>query len=118
MVVDIDSKGKVIEYEKHEIPNGTSAPHASCCAALPLDRAGTQRTPTSKQGASAQNGREATATSNCGSFSKRLTFGCPDLIKALGDSEKQVSINAQVIINYLAEPNGLRALDEWYKAQN
>src|SRR5262245_28156786 len=42
----------------------------------------------------------------------------PDLINALSDPEKQISINAQVIIKYLADPAGLRALDDWYKAQN
>jgi hypothetical protein len=41
----------------------------------------------------------------------------PDLIQALDDSEQRVSINSQVIINYLAEPEGLKALDEWKKRQ-
>jgi hypothetical protein len=41
----------------------------------------------------------------------------PDLISALNDSEKKISINAQVIIKYLAEPDGLQALSEWYKTQ-
>lgn len=41
----------------------------------------------------------------------------PDLINGLNDPEKQVSVNAQVIIKYLADPAGLRALDDWYKEQ-
>jgi hypothetical protein len=41
-----------------------------------------------------------------------------DLINALDDPEKQICINAQIIIKYLAEPEGLRILDEWYKVQN
>jgi hypothetical protein len=39
----------------------------------------------------------------------------PDLIQALDDKEKQVSINSQVIINYLAETEGLKAIDDWKK---
>jgi hypothetical protein len=39
----------------------------------------------------------------------------PDLIRALDDTEKDVSINSQVIIKYLAEPEGLAALDDWYQ---
>lgn len=37
-----------------------------------------------------------------------------DLIRALDDSEQKVSVNAQVIIKYLAEPQMLSALEEWY----
>jgi hypothetical protein len=42
----------------------------------------------------------------------------PDLIQALDDSEYRVSINSQVIINYLAEPEGLKAIDDWKKRQS
>ena len=38
-----------------------------------------------------------------------------DLIQALDDPQQNVSINAQVIINYLGETAGLKALDEWYR---
>jgi hypothetical protein len=41
----------------------------------------------------------------------------PDLIQALDDSEQEVSLNSQAIINYLAEPQGLQAIDEWKKRQ-
>jgi hypothetical protein len=41
----------------------------------------------------------------------------PDLIQALDDSEQKVNPNSQVIINYLAEPEGLKALDKWKKRQ-
>jgi hypothetical protein len=40
-----------------------------------------------------------------------------DLIQALDDSEQEVSLNSQAIINYLAEPQGLQAIDEWKKRQ-
>lgn len=39
----------------------------------------------------------------------------PDLIQALYDPEQRVSLNAQSIIKYLAEPEALAALDEWYE---
>jgi len=39
-----------------------------------------------------------------------------DLIAAL-DDEKHISVNSQVIIKYLADPEGLRLLDNWYKQQ-
>ena len=48
---------------------------------------------------------------------KEADLRMPDLVKALSDSETKISVNAQVIINYLADPEGLRALDEWYNAQ-
>lgn len=38
----------------------------------------------------------------------------PDLKKALYDSEKTVNLNAQVILKYIALPDGLAALEEWY----
>src|SRR5262245_3787324 len=41
----------------------------------------------------------------------------PDLIEALNDSEEKVNLNAQVVLKYLAVPEGLNALDEWYKKQ-
>lgn len=41
----------------------------------------------------------------------------PDLIQALDDSEKAVCINSQIIINYLAEPEGLKAIEDWKKRQ-
>jgi len=37
----------------------------------------------------------------------------PDLIRALDESPKEISINAQKIILYLANPDGLKALQEW-----
>jgi hypothetical protein len=40
-----------------------------------------------------------------------------ELIAALSDSDKQISVNAQVILNYIADPQGLSMLDEWYKKQ-
>jgi hypothetical protein len=40
-----------------------------------------------------------------------------DLIQALDDSEQEVRLNSQAIINYLAEPQGLQAIDEWKKRQ-
>jgi len=41
--------------------------------------------------------------------------GRPDLIQALYDPEQKVSLNAQSVIKYLAEPEALAALDEWYR---
>lgn len=38
-----------------------------------------------------------------------------DLIKALYDNEQKVSLNAQSVIRYLAEPKTLTALAEWYE---
>ncbi len=38
-----------------------------------------------------------------------------DLIQALYDPEQKVSLNAQVVIRYLAEPQMLAALEEWYE---
>ena len=38
-----------------------------------------------------------------------------DLINALYDPEQKVSLNAQSIILYLADPQGLSALDKWYE---
>jgi hypothetical protein len=40
-----------------------------------------------------------------------------DLIKALDDPQKEVNLNAQVIIKYLADPTGLKSLNEWYRKQ-
>ncbi|HEY8225460.1 MAG TPA: hypothetical protein VIG25_09300 [Pyrinomonadaceae bacterium] len=37
-----------------------------------------------------------------------------DLLQALYDPEQKVSLNAQSIIKYLADPQGLSALEEWY----
>lgn len=39
----------------------------------------------------------------------------PDLIRALYDPEHKVSLNAQSIIRYLADPEGLSALGKWYE---
>lgn len=39
----------------------------------------------------------------------------PDLIQALYDPEERVSLNAQSIIKYLAHPQGLSAVEEWYQ---
>jgi flagellin-specific chaperone FliS len=41
----------------------------------------------------------------------------PDLILALDDKDKQVRLNAQIIINYLAEPEGLEAIVKWKQRQ-
>jgi hypothetical protein len=38
-----------------------------------------------------------------------------DLIQALYDPEQKVSLNAQVVIRYLAEPRMLSAVEEWYE---
>jgi hypothetical protein len=38
-----------------------------------------------------------------------------DLIQALNDPEQKVSVNAQVVIKYLAEPQMLAAVEEWYE---
>ena len=38
-----------------------------------------------------------------------------DLVQALYDPEQKVSLNAQVVIKYLAEPQMLSALEEWYE---
>ena len=38
-----------------------------------------------------------------------------DLIDALYDPKQKVSLNAQSIILYLADPQGLSALDKWYE---
>lgn len=38
-----------------------------------------------------------------------------DLIEAMYDPEQKVSLNAQSIIRYLADPQGLSALDQWYQ---
>lgn len=40
----------------------------------------------------------------------------PDLIAAL-DDERRISVNSQVIIKYLADPQGLHLLDEWRRKQ-
>lgn len=40
-------------------------------------------------------------------------FRLPDLIRALDDSDAKVIVNSQVIINYLGEPEGLKAVEEW-----
>jgi hypothetical protein len=40
-----------------------------------------------------------------------------DLITALDDGERDVRMNAQAIINYLAAPEGLSAIDEWIQRQ-
>src|ERR1044072_782468 len=40
----------------------------------------------------------------------------PDMLAAL-DDETRLSVNAQVIIKSLADPEGLRLLDEWYEKQ-
>ena len=37
-----------------------------------------------------------------------------DLVQALYDPEQEVSLNAQVVIRYLAEQQMLSALEEWY----
>jgi hypothetical protein len=37
----------------------------------------------------------------------------PDLIRALYDRDKKVSLNSQVIIKYLATPEGPAAIEEW-----
>jgi hypothetical protein len=38
----------------------------------------------------------------------------PDLIQALYDPVQKVSLNAQSVIKYLADPRALSALEEWY----
>jgi len=38
-----------------------------------------------------------------------------DLVKALDDPDKDVSLNAQIVIRYLANDVGLRGLDEYYR---
>ena len=38
-----------------------------------------------------------------------------DLVQALDDSDKEVSLNAQRVIRYLGNEGGLKGLDEWYK---
>lgn len=38
-----------------------------------------------------------------------------DLIKALYDNDQKASLSAQSVIKYLAVPEALTALDEWYK---
>ena len=48
---------------------------------------------------------------------KEADIRMPDLIQALDDSEQKVSLNSQAVINYLAEPEGLQAIDEWKKRQ-
>lgn len=40
-----------------------------------------------------------------------------DLIKALHDPDRNVSLNAQIVIRYLGNRSGMRALEEWYAAQ-
>lgn len=40
-----------------------------------------------------------------------------DLVRALDDREKKVSLNAQVVIRYLGNEQGMRSLYEWYKKQ-
>jgi hypothetical protein len=37
-----------------------------------------------------------------------------DLIQALYDPEQKVSLNAQSVIKYVADPQALSALEEWY----
>src|SRR4051812_37998892 len=38
-----------------------------------------------------------------------------DLKKALYDTQQSVNLNAQVILKYLADPQSLAALEEWYR---
>lgn len=40
-----------------------------------------------------------------------------DLVRALDDGDKKVSLNAQVVIRYLGNDQGMRSLYEWYKKQ-
>lgn len=40
-----------------------------------------------------------------------------DLIQALHDPEQKVNLNSQVILKYLADPQALAALEEWYGLQ-
>lgn len=38
-----------------------------------------------------------------------------DLIQALDDGDRRISLNAQVVIRYLGNDQGMRSLYEWYK---
>lgn len=40
-----------------------------------------------------------------------------DLIKALRDPDRNVSLHAQIVIRYLGNQAGMRALEEWYTTQ-
>lgn len=40
-----------------------------------------------------------------------------DLIKALNDSDRKVSLRAQIVIRYLGNETGMQALDTWYNSQ-
>lgn len=40
-----------------------------------------------------------------------------DLIQALDDPDTRISLNAQVVIRYLGNDQGMKALYEWYKKQ-
>ena len=40
-----------------------------------------------------------------------------DLVRALDDRDKRVSLNAQVVIRYLGNHQGMRSLYEWYNKQ-
>lgn len=41
-----------------------------------------------------------------------------DLIRALDDSDKRISLNAQIVIRYLGNDQGMRSLYEWYQKQH
>lgn len=40
-----------------------------------------------------------------------------DLIKVLHEPDRNISLNAQIVIRYLGNRSGMRALEEWYAAQ-
>lgn len=40
-----------------------------------------------------------------------------DLIKALHDPDRHISLNAQIVIRYLGNQTGMKALEEWYATQ-
>lgn len=41
-----------------------------------------------------------------------------DLIEALDDRDRQISLRAQIVIRYLGNDTGMKALESWYKNQS
>jgi hypothetical protein len=41
----------------------------------------------------------------------------PDLLQALNDPDEAVNLNSQIVLRYLAAPEGLAAMEQWYKRQ-
>lgn len=39
----------------------------------------------------------------------------PDLIEALNDPDEAVNLNSQIVLKYLAAPEGLTAMENWYQ---